>query len=260
MGALDGTPWFEHDADRTHPAASTLKLALLVAVYRGVERGDVTLDDQVLVHATFASAVRGESYETTPEYDNDPQPWQLVGGPAPLGWLAGRAIVSSSNLATNLLIERLGLDAVNEVYDAAGARHARLRRGIQDGPAGEHGLWNTATAADMAAVLRGALDGRLVGAPSATAIEATLAACEHDDAIPAGLPESVYIAHKPGWIEDACHDVALVRPDAEPPFILSVFTSATLDDPTIHRLVADIARACWGNRARLAVRGDRVPI
>lgn len=254
MGAPDGQPWFELGADRTHPAASTLKLALLVAVYRAIERGQIALDDEIVVHETFASAIEGETYDTTEEYDNDPQPWELIGGTSSVGWLAGRAIISSSNLATNLLIELLGLDAVNEVYGAVGSRHARLRRGIQDGPAGDHGLWNTATAADMAAVLRGSLDGRLLSADNAEAVESILAACETNDAIPAGLPQGIYVAHKTGWIDEACHDVALVRAAGEPPFILSIYSAAPLDDPSIHRLVADVARACWDNRARLADR------
>lgn len=255
MGSLDGHVWFDLAADRTHPAASTLKLPLLVAVHRAVERGRITLDDPILVHETFASASEGETYETTEEYDNDPRPWVLLGSTASVGWLAGRAIISSSNLATNLLIELLGLDAVNEVYAAVGSRHSRLRRGIQDTPAGEHGLWNTATAGDMAAVLRGSLDGRLLDDESAQQFEATLAACEDNDAIPAGLPGDTYVAHKPGWIDEACHDVALVRPADEAPFLLSIYTTAPLDDPSIHRLVAEIASVFWQHRARLAHRG-----
>lgn len=83
MGSLDGHAWFELDADRTHPAASTLKLALLVAVHRAVERGQIALDDDIAVHETFASAGEGETYDTTEEYDNDPQPWELIGGTSP---------------------------------------------------------------------------------------------------------------------------------------------------------------------------------
>ena len=83
MGSLDGHAWFELDADRTHPAASTLKLALLVAAHRAVERGQIALDDDIAVHETFASAGEGETYDTTEEYDNDPQPWELIGGTSP---------------------------------------------------------------------------------------------------------------------------------------------------------------------------------
>lgn len=248
MGATDGTSWATYDADVVHPAASTLKLPLLVAVHQAGERGDLSLTEQLPVHADFVSAVPGEVYTTTADYDNDPAVWAVLGRSASIGWLAERAIVRSSNLATNLLIERVGIDAVNAVYRDVGATESVLLRGIQDDPAGAAGLANVATAADMARVVVGLLDGSLLSPAAARAAELTLASCEDDDAIPTGLPAGTYVAHKPGWIDGACHDVALVRPLDEPPFILSVFTAARLDDAEIHALVAEVARVCWRDR------------
>lgn len=248
FGDLHGRPWLTLGADALHPAASTLKLPLVVALYRVADRGELSLDDEVPVHADFASAVPGARHEVTEDYDNDPQPWALLGRTATLRWLADRAIISSSNLATNLLIERLGHEEVNAVYHAAGATRSRLRRAIQDEPASEAGLFNTATAADMAAVLRAVARGTLLPATTSAAVEDILAACVHDDAIVAGLPAAVYVAHKTGWIDHACHDVALVRPRDGAPFVLSVFTEALLDEAGMHALVADTARLCWHAR------------
>ncbi|UYM04883.1 serine hydrolase [Solicola gregarius] len=249
MGALDGTPRLVRDAGHEHPAASTLKLPLLVAVHRAAEEGRLHLDDELAVHEEFASTVDGRSFRNTADYDNDPAPWARLGERATIGWLTERSIVLSSNLATNLLIERIGIDAVNDVYDAAGAKAARLRRPIQDEPASDAGIFNTATAADLAQVLVALCGGRLLPPARTAEVERVLAACETNDAIPAGLPPGTYIAHKTGWIDEACHDVGIVRPAGEEPFILSIFTGAELDDPAAHRLVARVAAECWAARS-----------
>lgn len=250
MGGLDGTPWLRHHDDTEHPAASTLKLPLLIAVYAAAESGTLRLDEELDVHAEFDSVVTDRTFTMTADYDNDPQPWTLIGERASIGWLAERAIILSSNLATNLLIERVGMAPVNAVYERVGAHRSRLRRGIQDEPANAAGLFNTATAADMAAVLLAMLDDRFTEPATSTELERILAACRTNDAIPAGLPVGTYVAHKTGWIDDACHDVALVRPDGESPFVLSVYSGARMDEPAIHRLVADVAAACWQERPR----------
>lgn len=251
MGSLRGEPWLVRDAEVEHPAASTLKLPLLIAVYAAAESGELDVAEPLFVHSDFASVVVGATYTITEEYDNDPQPWELLGERATIGWLAERAIVLSSNLATNLLIERVGLDAVNAVYDAAGESTSRLRRGIQDDPASEAGIVNTATAADLASVLNALIDDRLTEHGTTRRVERILAACQTNEAIPAGLPADTYVAHKTGWIEGACHDVAIVRPVGEEPFILSIYTGADLGDAALHGLVSDVARSCWDHRPRV---------
>ena len=248
MGALDGTPWLVRDADAEHPAASTLKLPLLIAIHRAAEDGELDLSDRLRIHDDFASAVAEHRFRVTADYDNDPDPWAEIGNHASIAWLGERAIVLSSNLATNLLIERVGLDAVSDVYETSGATASRLRRCIQDDPASAVGLFNTTTAADMARVFRALLADQLTPTARTREIERVLAACQTNDAIPAGLPAGTYIAHKTGWIDGACHDVALVRPDGAEPFILSIYSGADLGEDDLHELVAQVATQCWAAR------------
>ena len=237
-GALDGTPWLVEDEHVVHPAASTFKLALLMALHGS----GLDLDEEVEVRATLPSAVPGASYETTSDYDNDEQPWLRLGGTASLRWLGERAVVRSSNLATNLLLDRLGMSAVNAVYEQAGAAGCVVRRPIQDLPASEAGLANEVTAAGLAATLRHLAEH------GPAEVERTLAACEDDGMAAAGLPPGTWFAHKPGWFEGVCHDAGIVRPDSGAPFVLVVLTASPLDDDAARRLVADTARRCWGAR------------
>ncbi|MBA2531051.1 MAG: serine hydrolase, partial [Nocardioidaceae bacterium] len=210
MGGLDGAVWLSRDADAVHHPASTVKLPLLVALYRAADSGQLDLDEQIPVRDTLLSVVPGQTYQTTQDYDQDDEVWDRLGSTASLRWLGERAIIRSSNLATNLLIDRLGVDAVNTVFATFGTPASQLARGIQDAPAGDAGLDNTATAADLAAILRAVADRTAASPAACEQIEAVLARCEDNDGLPAGLPNGCYVAHKPGWIDEVCHDVGIV--------------------------------------------------
>lgn len=254
MGAPDGTAWLSRDADRTHPAASTMKLPVLVALHAQAAAGQLDLDASVPVSASTPSAVPGAQVTVTQDYDNDDQPWERLGEMASLRWLSERAIVRSSNLATNQLLQHVGLPAVARVLASAGATHSHVRRGIQDvaslRAAPQAG--NDVTAADLAALLRSLATGRLLPPGATEEVLHLLSQVEDNDAIPAGLPAGTWCAHKPGWIEGACHDAALVRPTGEQAFVLVILTRADLPEEAGFQLVADLTRACWDARASLA--------
>lgn len=252
MGDLDGTAWLSRDSGRVHPAASTMKLPLLIALHRAHARGDLDLDAEVPVLATTPSVVPGATVTVTQDYDNDDEPWHRLGGTATLRWLGQRAVVRSSNLATNLLLDHVGIDAVAEVLAGAGTRRSRVCRGIQDTAAGDTYPSNVVTAADLAAVLRALAGHRLLDAEASAEVEALLARVEHVDGVPAGLPPGTWCAHKPGWIDGVCHDAAIVRARGERPIVLVVLTQAELGEDALHGLVAQTARMCWDRRAGLA--------
>ena len=255
MGGPDGRPWLRREADRVHPAASTMKLPLVISLFRAADSGELGLDEEIAVRAVLPSRVAGRTYETTQDYDNDDAPWERLGGTATLDWLAERALTRSSNLATNLLLDRLGIDPVNAVYAAADARASRVERGIQDEPAMAADASNVVTAADLAAVLA-ALARREIATPaSCQRVEAILARCADDIAAAAGLPKGTYFAHKTGWFDGVSHDVGIVRADAEPPVVLAILTGAALDEPAARRLVADAAAICWTHRDSLVPAG-----
>lgn len=133
-GAVDGPPAFARRADTEHYAASTIKLGLLVAAYRLYDAARLDLDSTVVLHDDFSS-VCGPRFRLTRGHDNDDEPWERLGEAATLRWLARRMIVRSSNLAADLLLERVGLPAVAEALGACGAGRSafapadRRRRG-----------------------------------------------------------------------------------------------------------------------------------
>ena len=248
LGDLEGRARYAHDSMAPHYAASTMKLPLVVAAYRRVARGELELDTPVPVHGTFASVLDGSPFDLDEADDQDPTTWAAVGGTRTLGQLADDAITQSSNIATNLLVDVVGLDEVAEVLRLVGCSGTTVvGRGIEDARAREAGITNTVTASDlglmMAAVARRdpALGGDAVLAP----VEAMLSRQAHVDQVPAGLPEGIPTASKSGWIPGVSHDVALVRPPGEEPFVLAVCTTIALGETEAAAFVAGIARDVW---------------
>ena len=236
LGDLDGGVHLSREADEPHYAASTMKLPLLVAAHRLHERGDLDLDHEVPVHNRFASASDGSPFSLDQGDDQDDDTWAAVGHERPLRTLVEHMTVKSGNLATNLVLERVGAGAVADVLVDAGASAATvLPRGIEDAMAREAGLDNLVTAEDLGAVLRG------VGPD----VEAVLARQEHRGSIPAGLPEGTYVANKTGWVDGITHDVALVRPDGRPPYVLVVLTTVDVQEEVAAAFIADVSRVVW---------------
>ncbi len=230
--------------ERMH-AASTMKVPVLMELYRQAGEGRFTLDDSIPVVNTFRSLVGDTAYSLSAGDDSDSTLYRRVGGKATLRELARLMITRSSNLATNILMARIAADDVMTTMRRMGAPDMVVRRGVEDGPAYRAGLNNTATADAFATVLE-AIARCVVHRPEACAEMAdVLAAQEFNEAIPTGLPAGTRIAHKTGWITAIQHDGAIVYPPGRPPFVLVVLTRGYTDRGAAARLTADLARLVW---------------
>jgi beta-lactamase class A len=248
-GGLAGAPRYTRLPEQTHYAASTMKLAVLIAAHRAAAAGKADLDAPVLVHADFASGDGQTRFEADEEEDGDDQAWARLGQEVPLRWLLRRMIVRSGNLATNLVLERIGFHAVAEAWRVCGARRSRVARLLGDSSADGRAKRNLVTAADLAAVLR-AIATDAAASPAACArMRELLEANEFNPDVPAGLPPGTRVAHKNGWVDGIRHDAALVTPDDAPPYVLAVCTSTSLSDAAACDLVAQVAAASWQDRA-----------
>ncbi|MEV1329997.1 serine hydrolase [Micromonospora costi] len=261
VGRPGAAPAWTRQPDATHYAASTMKVAVLVALHRAAEAGTLDLDAPVPVANAFDSAQPGAPrFTCARHYDNDDEVWARVGGTAPLRWLARRMIVRSSNLATNLLIGHVGLPAVADVWALAGARHSVTGRGIEDFAARDAGITNLVTAADLAALLGAVATGATRPGPLASpaacaAMLDVLAGQEHREDLAAGLPPGTRIAHKNGWVRGVRHGAGVVFPDDAPPYTVVVCTTADEGDGATDdadedacRLIADISARVWAAR------------
>ncbi len=244
FGPIEGEPWLAEEIHAVHYAASTMKVPLVLRLEQLIDAG-LDADAEVLVHDEFDSGVAGERFTTHQSYDNDDAPWERLGQRASLRWLASRAIVRSSNLATNLLLEQVPAADVDAAWRAIGAADSVVARGIEDTPGGEAGLSNLVTAHDLAVLLQSIASGRAASARGCAALLADLFAQEHRDTIPAGLPAGTRVAHKSGWVDGLTHDAGIIEAPDGGRSVLVICTTTGLDEADGVAYVADLARAAW---------------
>jgi beta-lactamase class A len=236
------------DARLSLHAASTMKVPVMLALFREVDRGTLRRDQPVPVKNEFASIADGSAFALDPAEDGDPDLYEALGETRPLEELMRRMIVRSSNLATNLLIELARPERVMELMRTLGARDIRVLRGVEDEKAYAAGLNNMTTAYDLMLVLRAIAERRAVTPAASEAMLAILAAQEFKEKIPAGLPAGVAVANKTGDITGIHHDAAIVLPAGEPPYVLVVLTKGFADEAAANALIAAVSRAVWEAR------------
>jgi beta-lactamase class A len=248
LGRLDGVPVFVHEAERTHYSASTMKLPVAMAMLRKVEAGELTLDQLVTVHNDFESAAGGR-FGVDPDEDEAPATWTKLGTEVPLGWLATEMITRSSNLATDLVLEQVGVPAAHAALTEAtlpgSPSESRIQRGIDDLPAARSGISNLMSPAGMAGVLVAV--GHQEGA-SGDYLRDLLAGNQWNGEIPAQLPAGTRVEHKNGWDTRIRHDGGIVRPTDADPFVLVACTTSELPDAEAQELIASIALEAWNHR------------
>jgi beta-lactamase class A len=175
-----------------------MKVPVLVELARRVDAGDLRWDGPVPIRNGFRSIVDGSPYQLDAGNDSDSTLYALEGHDIPLSRLARLMITRSSNLATNLIIERLDPVRVNATAHLLGADSIAVLRGVEDGKAYERGLDNTTTARDLVRLLEAIAAGRAASRAGSDSLRAILLAQEFNDGIPAGVPPGVPVAHKTG--------------------------------------------------------------
>jgi beta-lactamase class A len=243
-------PWsYDHRGDEVVHAASTMKVPVLVALHRAAHVGELSLDDLLVVRNEFASIVDGSPYTLSPADDSDPELYTRLGEPMPLHELARRMIVRSSNLATNLLVARLGAANIQRTIEDLGTTHMRVLRGVEDDKAFAAGLSNTATANDLARLMATIAGGQAVSRDHSERMLAILEAQEFNELIPAGLPPGTRVAHKTGSITGIVHDAAIVFPAERAPYVLVVLTRGFVDPARAAEAIRAVACAVHAARA-----------
>ena len=230
-------------------AASTMKVPVMIQLFRDADAGLLRLDDSIPVRDSFPSLVDGSPFSVGKEDDSDSTLYARVGGRASLRELLELMITRSSNLATDLLIERVGATRAQASARSLGAWSIQVLRGVEDDKAYHAGLNNTTTARDLGALLGAIAARRAASGASCDSMLAILARQEFNEGIPAGLPPGTRVAHKTGWIgEVVYHDAAIVYPSRGPPYVLVVLTGGIKEDSVAHNLVADLSRLAYAAR------------
>lgn len=233
------------NADSEFHAASTMKVGVMIQLFREVDAGQTSLNQPIVVQNRFTSIVDGSPYALDPKDDSDSGMYMRVGQAVPVHELLDHMIERSSNLATDAIIELVGAQRTDSAVHALGAVHMHVLRGVEDLEAFAQGKNNTLTARDLATLLEAIQDNHAASPGACAQMRQILLAQEFNTEIPAGLPTGTPVAHKTGWITGALHDAAIVYPRDRPPYILVVLTRGIPDEHVAQRLIADISRLVY---------------
>lgn len=232
-------------ADTRMHAASTMKVPVMMQLFLDAQDGDASLDDGVEITTTFHSIVDGSTFVLPSSSDSDTLLYRRVGDTVPERELIEHMITQSSNLATNILIERADAKRVTALLRELGADSMQVLRGVEDLKAFEAGLNNTTTARDLGVVMAAVQGSDRFTPASRDSMLAILERQHFRENIPAGVPEGTRVANKTGWITAHNHDAAVVFPPDAPPYVLTVMVRGIEDQTVAAALVAELSRLVW---------------
>lgn len=205
----DGREVLSLDAEGTYPAASVIKLPLVMTLFVDAAEGKLPLDQWVFL----GDRVDGSGVL------RDMQDLQRM----TLRDLAALALTVSDNTATNRLIERVGLDRVAARLEEWGCRRTRLERGMFDLEAKARGRENVMTPRETASLLVRVVRGARSGDGAMRAVLGLLERNGDRTRLGRYLPDGVALAHKDGWLDGVDNDCGVVTATA--PVVVAGFTS-----------------------------------
>ena len=218
------------DATVRRTAASLIKLAVLVTAFDAVSAGSLSLGEHMTVAqgdiVGGAGDIQAKGAGVTYTVDE----------------LLHAMIAQSDNTAANLIVGRLGMDAVNDECSRLHLDQTRLCRLMMDEAARQAGRENVTSARDVAVLLRRIAAGTVATPELCERARAYLLDQRDTAGIVQGLPAGVQVAHKTGSLDGVQHDAAIVYGDR--PYVLAVLTQGMEREAALG-LMRDVSAAVW---------------
>lgn len=193
---VGGPVLFSQREDEVFPAASVIKIPLVMALYADAAEGRIALEERWPVGAVVGgTGILGDLRDVKDVSLRD---------------LAMLAIALSDNTATNRLIDRLGVARVDERLAQWGCVTTRLARGMFDWDAQKRGLENVASPSEIAALLERLASGELADRGTSDAVIALLERCQDDAMLRRYLGKGGRVANKTGTLTATRNDAAIV--------------------------------------------------
>lgn len=191
-------------------AASTMKTPVMIEVFKQANEGKFDLQDSILVKNEFKSIVDSSIYSMDLSEDSGEDLYHYIGKKRTIYQLVYDMITVSSNLAANILIDKVKAENVMRTMKEMGANDIQVLRGVEDIKAFNLGLNNTTTAYDLMIIFEKIAKGEIVSENACKEMINILLDQKLNTRIPALLPENVKVAHKTGSITGVGHDSGIV--------------------------------------------------
>ncbi len=193
------------------PSASMVKIPVMMSYFSAAHDGALSLQDTVEISNSEKAPGSGTLK------------FEIPGKAFTIEDLIRRMITESDNTATNMLINHLGFDALNDYFKKLGLKNTNLSRKMMDFKERKRGVENYTTAAEIAYLLEKLYRGRFLNAEASRQCIEILAHQKMKDRIPKKLPDEVIVAHKTGLENFLCHDAGIVYTD-KGNFLICVLT------------------------------------
>ena len=229
--------------DTIYHAASTMKVPVMIELFRQADAKIIRLDDPVPVSNIFHSIVDGSEFTLTSSEEADGPVFLAIGRTLSYRELCEQMITISSNLATNVLMEKLGVERIRATVTKLQANGMNVLRGVEDQKAFDKGLSNQTSARALVTLLAAIANGTAASKGSCAEMQEILKRQKFNDGIPAGVPKDVLVGHKTGTITAIHHDAAIVY--AKTPYVLVVMTRGMPDEKKSDLLIAEISRLVY---------------
>ncbi len=237
-----------HADEAFHPA-STIKVHVMMEVFHQADQGLLSLEDCLPITNSFTSVADGSKFSLFEQDDSEQTLYPRIGENESIAELTHLMIVRSSNLATNILLEKIGAKHVNAFIQSLDIRDVKVIRGVEDNAAYRLGMNNSATARGLMQTMKLIADKKVVSKQASEKMIEILLGQEFNESIPALLPKSVRVAHKTGWTGDVYHDAGIVYPENRKPYALAIMTRGFAEDrgDEAHACMAQISKMVYDN-------------
>lgn len=231
--------------DTSFHAASTMKTPVMVEMYRNVSEGKWNMSDSVVVKNEFKSIVDGSTYSLPDASDSEKGLYTKVGQKVTLYEITKEMIITSSNLATNMLIEWVTPEAIKKTLEDQGIYGLNVLRGVEDNKAFRAGLNNNTTAKAMMQFFEALYLNKFTDSTLTQEMFGILGDQKFTEMIPKHLPEDVKVYHKTGGITGVSHDSGVViLPDGT--VYVCVILSKQLPDTDIGKAnIANVSKLLY---------------
>jgi beta-lactamase class A len=225
------------NAAASMPAASTIKLPVMVAVFEQLQAGRFGLRKHVTLLASDKDWGSGDLCD------------EPVGTTYPVSELLEKMIEVSDNTATNMLIRLVGRQNINRAMTALGLQHTHLYGDVRTEGWSIRQTLRTSPA-DLVHLLALMAHRDLVDEWSSNEMIAILEADEYNTLLPEPLPDDVTVAHKTGSLFDTLNDAGIVYA-SDAPYVIAVMTTALPSQDLGRTFIHTVSRLAYADELRL---------
>jgi len=226
-------------------AASTMKTPVMIEAFKQDANGVIYLQDSLIVKNSFKSIVDGSEFSLDINRDSGDKAYEMIGKKDTYYNLVYDMIINSSNLATNIVIEKLDAKNVMKTMDELGAKSIKVLRGVEDMKAFDAGLNNETNANDLMILFEKIAEGNAVNPHADSIMTEILLEQNHNDMIPKYLPHEVKVAHKTVGISGVLHDSGIVFLPNGKKYVLVILSKNITSVPQTAEMMAEISKIIY---------------